>query len=185
MTDAQTSLQLADHVLAGLTRWTLMNALAQSRVPSLSDRENEYEHCPKCGRRLPFTFGQLSGGGLAGTMVIEHPEHAYVAACLVDGPRSTHARPFTSGEIVDASGAVADGLERARWRGWARLVRRATTDGSIPEDDRLEMVGQALEALRVYGPLDRTPAGQIANSALDVLVASTGRYWRPRMAPDE
>ena len=65
-----------------------------SRLPFLGDGDSENELCPACGRRLPFTFSQLSGSGLGGTMVVTHSRPEYVAACSVDGSRSRSSREF-------------------------------------------------------------------------------------------
>jgi hypothetical protein len=169
-----------------------------TRVPWLSDRDAENAACPKCGRRLPYSFAENSGGGLMGTITITLSRREHVAACLVDGPRSSRALPYTAQEIIDAARLIADRLRVQRWHGWSRLFHRAL-EGHLADDrDRIEAVGQALEALRLHGPFDhaiRPPDadGQrqlrqsetLARSGLDILVVSSGPHWRVRASPHD
>jgi hypothetical protein len=194
MSQTQDASQFAGRVISALPRRTIryFDAL---RAPFLSDRDSENICCPECGRRLPFTFAQNSGGGLQGTVVITLSRREHVAACLVDGPRSRHALPFTAPEVIDATRAIADRLRLQRWRGWSRLFQRALEGRLADERDRIEAAGQALEALLAYGPfgymdISRDPdrhsalnrSRELARSDLDVLVASSGPHWRVRAA---
>jgi hypothetical protein len=157
------------------------------RRPFLSDADNENETCPKCGRRLPFTFGASPLGGLPASV------SEYVHACLVDGPRAKDAREFTTEEILDAARAIATGLAQHECSSWERLLDHALEGPVGEERDRIEVVGQVLEALRVQGPIASHPEAlgpgqppgaattwRAALAALEVLVASSGRHWRPR-----
>lgn len=131
-----------------------------------------------------------------GTVTITLSRGEHVAACLVDGPRSSHALPFTAEEIMGAADLIAERLRVQRWHGWSRLFRRALEGHLADARDRIEAVGQALEALRVEWPLhamtlspdiDRNPelwrSGEVVRSALEVLVASSGPHWRVRASP--
>src|SRR5436309_3358746 len=111
METSDTASAVACEVVGVLPHANLFTVLAQQRVPFLSDRDSENESCPACGRRLPFTFAQSSGGGLQGTLVINHSRAEYVRACLVDGPRSRAARDYGSDEIIDAARVIGEGLD--------------------------------------------------------------------------
>ena len=178
--------ELGQAVVAALPHWRRRDGL-EERLPFLSDADNENETCPKCGRRLPFTFSASALGGLSASV------SEYVHACLVDGPRAKDAHEFGIEEILDAALAIARGLEQTECHPWQRLLDHAL-DGPIGDErDRVEVVGQVLEALRVQGPIgshpealgpDRPPgsatAWREARAALEVLVASSGPHWRPR-----
>ena len=87
---------------------------------------------------------------------------------------------------------IQDGLRDASWRSWTRLFGRALQGWLADEQDRVESVGQALEALRSHGPIGEhwlssdVPSRAVmratreASEALEILVASSGRLWRSR-----
>jgi hypothetical protein len=167
--------ELASVVVAGLPRRSLLGALGGYRVP---DRVTDASDglCPRCGRRLVCSLGPLGEGGV----MIPRSRRELLGACLVDGPRRVHARSFPPDAIVEAALVVADGLAAVKWSPWTRAIRRALDEagGSWPP---VEAAGQALEAVRAFGPmasaLDQPPAALDALDALEVLVTSSGPYW--------
>jgi hypothetical protein len=178
--------ELGETVVAALPHWRRRDAL-EERLPFLSDADNENETCPKCGRRLPFTFSASALGGLSA------PVSEYVHACLVDGPRAKDAHEFTTDEILDAARTIACGLEETECHPWQRLLDHALQEPIGDERDRVEVVGQVLEALRVQGPIGshsealgpgQPPGAALAwrdaRAALEGLVASSGPHWRSR-----
>jgi hypothetical protein len=169
----------ADHlaalVVAGLPRRSLFGALGGYRVPDrVTDATDEL--CPKCGRRLVCSLGPLGEGGV----VIPRSRRELLGACLVDGPRHAHARALPPDAIVRAALVVADGLDAARWTPWSRVIRRAL-GGACAGWPPVEAAGQALEAVRAFGPMASAldqPADVLgALDALEVLVTSSGPYW--------
>lgn len=185
MTTRRSAQDLADTVVAAIPHWHRSGLLGE-RLPFLSDKDTENEHCPRCGRRLPFTFGAAPLGGLSA------PVSEYVHACLVDGPRAKDAdNDLGADEIIEAARTIDQALERQECRPWHRLFDHALTGQIDDERDRIEAVGQALEALRVEGPIGGHPppdpshsaegrAWHAALAALETLVASSGPHWRPR-----
>jgi hypothetical protein len=184
MTTGRSAADLADTVLAVLPHWRRVDAFHE-RLPFLSDKDTENETCPRCGRRLPFTFSAAPLGGLSA------PVSEYVHACLVDGPRAKDARDLGVDEILEAARAVDRGLDETECHPWHRLFDRALQGELDDERDRIEAVGQALEALRVQGPVASHPptaasrssegaAWRDALAALETLVASSGPHWRSR-----
>ena len=114
-----------------------------------------------------------------------------------------HAQDFTREELIEAAEVIVAGLARKKWRHWSRLMHQAVSGPLGNEADRIESIGQALEAVRVYGPLGELAwpqaatvrfrstwaevvrTGEVENSDLEVLVVSSGRLWRPRATPSE
>jgi hypothetical protein len=184
MTTGRSATELAATVVAALSHWH-RSGLIGERLPFLSDEDSENETCPRCGRRLPFTFSASALGGLSASV------SEYAHACLVDGPRAKDARELTVEEILDAARAIERGLANVECHPWQRLLDRALTGSVDDERDRIEAVGQVLEALRVEGPIGSRPPATSSHSpegaawhdalaALEVLVASSGPHWRSR-----
>jgi hypothetical protein len=192
--EPRSAAELAVDVVDRLPRHSAISLVSSVRLPMLSDRDSENECCPACARRLPFSFAQLSGGGMGGTAVINLSRSEYVHACLVDGPRARAALAFTASEIIDATRFIGEGLGQAHWRRWSRLFARATEDWLADERDRIEAAGQALEGLRLYGPFgvlnvdggtpsnvaDMAHSWKIARDDLEILISSSGPHWRAR-----
>ena len=167
---------LAAVVVHALPRGTILRRFGGYRVPArVTDASDEL--CPKCGRRLACSLGPL---GAADGMMIPRSRSELLGACLVDGARHVHARDLPPESIVVAARTVADGLDARRWRPWARAIRRAL-DGAGAGWPPVEAAGQALEAVRAFGPLaselDQPPETLAAQAALETLVTSSGPYW--------
>lgn len=173
---------LASAVVDALPRRTFGRRFGGYRVPTrITDASDEL--CPRCGRRLACSLGPL---GAAGGVVIPRSRGELLGACLVDGARHVHARDLPPDSVVDAARTVADGLEGQRWDPWANAIRHALA-GASEWWPPVEAAGQALEAVRAFGPLaselDQPPETLAAQDALEVLVTSSGPFWldcRPR-----
>lgn len=173
---------LASAVVDALPRRTFGRRFGGYRVPArITDASDEL--CPRCGRRLACSLGPL---GAAGGVVIPRSRGELLGACLVDGARHVHARDLPPDSVVDAARTVADGLEGQRWDPWANAIRHALA-GASEWWPPVEAAGQALEAVRAFGPLaselDQPPETLAAQDALEVLVTSSGPFWldcRPR-----
>jgi len=165
-------------VVDALPLRTIFRRLGGFRVPGrITDASDEL--CPKCGRRLACSLGPLGGGG-EGDMMVPRTRHELLGACLVDGARGAHARDFDPESIVVAARTIADGLDARRWRPWAKAVRTAL-DGAWEWWPPVEAAGQALEAVRAFGPfaseLDQRAGTRSAQAALETLVTSSGPHW--------
>ena len=98
----------------------------------------------------------------------------------MDGARHVHARELPPESIVAAARTIADALVERGWRPWAKAVEGAL-DGAWDWWPPVEAAGQALEALRAFGPLaselDQSSATIDVQAALEVLVTSSGPSW--------
>ncbi len=167
---------LASVVVDALPRRTFGRRFGGYRVPArLTDATDEL--CPSCGRRLACSLGPL---GAADGIVLPRSRRELLGVCLVDGARHAHVRDLAPEAIVAAARTVASGLDDHRWRPWATAIRRAL-DGAWEWWPPVEAAGQALEAVRAFGPLaselDRPPETLAAQDALEVLVTSSGSFW--------
>jgi len=167
---------LASVVVDALPRRTFGRRFGGYRVPArLTDATDEL--CPRCGRRLACSLGPL---GAADGIVLPRSRQELLGACLVDGARHAHARELAPEALVDAARVIADGLDGQRWDPWANAIRHALV-GAWEWWPPVEAAGQALEAVRAFGPLaselDQPPETLAAQAALEVLVTSSGRFW--------
>ena len=130
-------------------------------------------HCPRCGRSLPFgsippAFQSFGHGGAIGIPITEHER---VAACLVDGPRGRRAQDLPRDELVGAAIEIHRALLERGWKHWAKQLGHALVDTDDPGISA-QAIGQALEALRQWGPLALEPGPEV-----EVIVTSLARYW--------
>jgi hypothetical protein len=162
--------ELAARVIERLPQRSLRQDV---RMVSIDVRhEVDCGRCPCCGRSLPDgsiqpVYRSVAAGGVAG---IPTEDCERIAACLVDGPRGCHARPFALAELVVAAHDVYVGLGRRGWKHWTE--RFADVFEACDQWSRAEEIGQALEVLGRFGPLALEPAPE-----LQVLIASFARHW--------
>jgi hypothetical protein len=102
----------------------------------------------------------------AGKFLPSPPE--LIHECLVDGYRAHHGRDLPLDELIAAGRRVSEALGAKVWSAWSALVRDAI-DRSEPTE-RAEALGQALEAVRLWGPVHEPPE-------LETIVTSLARYW--------
>ena len=167
---------LAEVVVGALPRRTFGRRFGGYRVPArITDACDEL--CPRCGRRLACSLGPL---GAADGIVIPRSRRELLGACLVDGGRHVHSREFAPETLVAAACVIADGLDERRWNPWANAIRHSLA-GAWEWWPPVEAAGQALEAVRAFGPLaselDQPPETRAAHDALEVLVTSSGPFW--------
>jgi hypothetical protein len=173
-----TAQELGLEASRSIPRATPWGWLLTPRVPTLA--EGATGNCKRCGRRLPVFSDPIAFGPMGRFPVVrfERSEMESALLCLVCGPRSRSARPFSAEGIVSAAAELADALSAKHWRRWHRQLR-ATLE---QEDDNagLEHVGQVLELLRRFGPGRRARARGRAGDPLEILVVSSGPLWLAR-----
>lgn len=136
-------------------------------------------HCPRCGRSLPLgsippAFQSFGHGGGIGIPITDHER---LAACLVDGTRARHALDLPLDDLVAAAAQIHHALLDRHWKHWAKRLGHALVDNSDPPTAALA-IGQALEVLRLWGPLALEPGPEV-----EVLVTSFARFWPQEPRP--
>jgi len=166
---------LADAVARSIPRATPWHWLALPRVPAAG--EGITGHCKRCGRALPVFSDPLAFGPMGRFPVVRFERSLMESAlvCLVCGPRSKAARPFSAEAILAAGAEIGTALSARHWRGWHRRLRAALDTGD--ELARIEQVGQALEQLRRFGPGRYARRHHLGGDPLETLVVSSAALW--------
>jgi hypothetical protein len=166
-----TARELAAEIVARVPQHSLGERV-RTAVAGASDTR-ECGRCPRCGRALPLgsmgpAFQSIGSGGPIGIPITPQER---IHACLVDGPRASHAEDLPLAELIEAAEDIRVALESHGWKQWARRLARAI-HASDSSNEQAEQIGQTLETFRRFGPTSFNP-----DPELDVLVTSLARYW--------
>jgi hypothetical protein len=186
VSDESSARAVAARVVAVLPHASFIDRLQLGVMPDISEGLGPF--CPRCGRRLPC---DASFGASMGYRWFRPPDKALMKLCVVDGRRARAARPFAPETILAAGADLVEGFARQGWKGTARFIEhaRAGPEPNAGMPRTLQLLGRALDAVRVFGPClvlqmhddgrhpERAAAGRRVSDGLDVLVASSGPYW--------
>lgn len=169
-TAAVTARALAAEIVARLPRHSPGEVVRMA--VAMSEDTRDCGRCPRCGRALPRgsigpAFQSIGHGGVIGIPITSQER---IGACLVDGPRSSHAKDFPLADLIEAAEEIRSALQTHGWKHWTR--RMASAIHPTDADSQAEQIGQTLETLRRFGPPGFKP-----DPELDVLVTSLARYW--------